>query len=168
MNFLEKDLEDIIWESDNQKLSERGLPINGKLIRQLNISGYGVADLVEWQIIKKPYVGRVLEVTIYELKKDKIGIFALMQSISYARGIQRYLWCKLDNLEFIINIVLIGSSIDKSGSFCYFPDLICNDNSYGSLGNISYYTYDYKIDGIYFDSKYGYYSSTEKFGGYNG
>lgn len=167
MNFLEKDLEDIIWESDKEKLDERGLPVYSKLIRQLNIKGYGVADLVGWSIERYPY-GRILNVTIYELKKDKIGISALMQSISYARGIQRYLKNRLKNLEFTINIVLIGSSVDTSGAFCYIPDLICNDYSYGQLNTIQYYTYEYKIDGIYFKEQYGYYSSTEKFGGYNG
>jgi hypothetical protein len=30
MHFLEKDLENIIWESDNEKLRERGFFINGK------------------------------------------------------------------------------------------------------------------------------------------
>ena len=167
MNFLEKDLEDIIWESDKEKLDQRGLPIYGKLIRQLNIKGYGIADLVEWSIQKDPY-SRTLNVTIYELKKDKIGISALMQSIYYARGIQRYLEFRLKNLKFTINIVLIGSSLDLTGSFCYLPDLICNDCSYGLLNTIQYYTYDYKIDGIYFEQSYGYISLSEEFGGYNG
>lgn len=167
MSFLEKDLENIIWESDKEELSERGLPIYGKLIRQLNIKGYGVADLVEWDIEKYPY-GKILNITIYELKKDKIGISALLQSISYARGIQRYLNKRLKNLQFTINIVLVGSSVDTKGSFCYLPDLMCNEYSYGMLNSIQYYTYDYKIDGIRFKESYGYYSSTEEFGGKNG
>lgn len=167
MNFLEKHLEDIIWESDKEELYERGFPIRGKLIRQLNIKGYGIADLVGWFIDRAPD-GRTLHVTIYELKKDKIGISAFLQSISYARGIQRYLESKLNNLKFKIHIVLVGSSVDTKGSFCYLPDLICSYNSYGALSTIEYYTYDYKIDGIHFYEHSGYISSTEEFGGYNG
>ena len=52
MKFFEKDLEEIIYLSDKDKLSDRGLYLNGKLKRQLRIGNYGVADLIEY---KRPY-----------------------------------------------------------------------------------------------------------------
>ena len=48
MKFLEKDLEQIIFESGRDSLRERGLSISGKLLRQLRIGNYGIADLVEF------------------------------------------------------------------------------------------------------------------------
>ena len=46
MKFLEKDLEEIIFETSNKELNERGLFVYGKKYRQLRIGNYGVADLV--------------------------------------------------------------------------------------------------------------------------
>ena len=46
MRFLEKDLEQIIHESGMDQLNERGLPIDGKMFRQMRIGNYGIADLI--------------------------------------------------------------------------------------------------------------------------
>ncbi len=40
MKFLEKDLEQIIYSADKELLAQRGLEINGTLIRQLRIGNY--------------------------------------------------------------------------------------------------------------------------------
>ena len=45
MTFLEKDLEQIIFETPKEKLQEKGLVIKGKLLRQIKIGNYGIADL---------------------------------------------------------------------------------------------------------------------------
>ena len=44
MNFLEKNLEDIIFETDNVDLRKRDLFIFGKKKRQVRIGNYGTCD----------------------------------------------------------------------------------------------------------------------------
>lgn len=174
MDFLEKDLEEIIFYGERDELKNRGLDINGKVYRQLNIGSYGRADLVSFErsyeyeyiptgeIDKKTGGWNFLEekerklvFTVYELKKDVIDIDTLLQAIGYCRGIKRYI---TDNRNFPFyvdfKIVLIGRKISLSSSFCYFEDL---------FKNIEFYTYQYKIDGIYFKKERGYKLSEEGF-----
>jgi hypothetical protein len=147
MRFLEKDLEQIISETGMDLLNERGLPIDGKLFRQLKIGNYGIADLVTLQrpfIEHLPKVGKYQHngvITIYELKKDKISIGAFLQAIKYARGIQSYLIDRGKLHLYDIKIVLIGHEIDKLGSFCFIPDI---------FENVQFFTYDYTINGLNF------------------
>lgn len=177
MTFLEKDLEEIIYESFNKdsgkELKARGLPIYGKIKRQLKIGNYGIADLVtfekDYDYIQEPlyqvddvnnktagvfhtYVEPKPIITIYELKKDKIGISAFLQAIRYAKGIKRYL-NKYDTY-FEIRIVLIGKEIDISGSFPYLVDI---------FENIEFYTYKYEVDGLKFYNINGCYLIEEGF-----
>ena len=72
MKFLEKNLEDIIWEASNEKLQERGLNISGKKLRQLRIGNYGIADLVTFDrdYYHTEYLHPFLNITVYELKKN--------------------------------------------------------------------------------------------------
>jgi len=156
MNFLEKDLEQIIYESDRELLEKKGLYIGGKLLRQVRIGNYGVADLVSvsrdvevnyncTRLI--PY----LEITVYELKKDKIGISAFLQALGYVKGISDYFERRNINRNVRYNIVLIGSSLDTNSSYAYLSDFVCSDRL--SLVN---YVYSYDINGIKFKSKEGY------------
>ena len=87
MKFLEKDLEDIIWESDNIKLRKRGLSINGIKKRQLKIGNYGIADLVTCYKSINDFNNGLI-VTVYELKKEKAGISAFLQALRYCKGIK--------------------------------------------------------------------------------
>lgn len=162
MTFLEKDLEQIIYESGRDLLEEKGLSIEGKLYRQLRIGNYGIADLVS---ISKPfYIGKKEDesllimpgtITIYELKKEKIGISALLQALSYSRGIQRYLE-KKDKLNlFEIQITLIGKELDTTGNFCFIPNLFRQ--------KIKFFTYLYNINGIEFQYQYDYSLKNEGF-----
>ena len=55
MDFLEKDLEDIIWDASKTNegrsiLSKRGLDIEGKMFRQVSLAEYGRIDLASVQI----------------------------------------------------------------------------------------------------------------------
>ena len=119
MEFLEKDLEEIIFEADRNDLIERGLNIRGKLFRQLKIGNYGIADLVEVSRFRKDgwHEGSQIEprlfITVYELKKDKIGISAFLQALGYLKGIRQYLRVRKPNIEFILHIVLIGREMTK-------------------------------------------------------
>lgn len=171
MNFLEKNLEDIIYDTDNKFLNERGLPISGKKYRQFRLGGYGVADLIT--VNKTTYVydhkyeddmptiHRHTDITIYELKKENIQLNALLQCVGYAKGVARF----LNHLDILnkyedsinIRIVLIGKNIDTSDNFCYIPDV---------FHNVSFYTYDYQFDGISFNKHDGYKLTTPYFKNY--
>jgi hypothetical protein len=94
MDFLEKNLEQIIYESDTDILSERGLVIYGKLIRQVQIGGYGIADLIEYERPRfDKSVGRIIKghINILELKKNYVDCGTFLQAIKYLKGISRYL-----------------------------------------------------------------------------
>ncbi len=168
MKFLENDLEEIIYTSGRDVLEERGLPIYGTLKRQLRIGNYGVADLVEFI---RPFhyespVGNLFHkgtITIYELKKEQIGISAFLQSLNYLKGIRSYLEKRGTLDKYYINIVLIGRNIDTSGSFCFIPELIKLDNSSDEYGEIQFYTYKYEIDGLRFNEECGYSLKNEGF-----
>jgi hypothetical protein len=156
MYLLETDLEEIIFYSDRQELSERGLDVKGELRRQLRIGNYGVADLVSFERAyidftkKRPF----LHVTIYELKKDKIGISAFLQAVKYSKGIKSYLKRRKPDMLTSFSIVLIGSDVDNSGSMCYLPDLLDHTLSttipLGNLCNVDFYEYKYNLKGVNF------------------
>lgn len=152
MTFLEKNLEDIIWESDNEKLQERGLPIEGKKFRQLRIGNYGIADIITVQKCRSWVTSQsYLKITIYEFKKEKVGISAFLQAIKYAKGIQSYM-SKRKITEFTLDIVLCGNKIDKQSDYIYICDLFYNDfNQYTKIQTVKNYEYNYDIDGISFE-----------------
>lgn len=160
MNFLEKDLEEIIFSSSRQELESRGLYIgnNAKLFRQKKIGNYGIADLIE---VNKPYYHSVMKqickgsINVIELKQEKIGISAFLQALGYLKGIKRYLESKGHDDLFNYEITLIGKTIDLNSSYVYLYEFTneyfentINDNSSLIVKN---YLYKYKIDGIYFD-----------------
>lgn len=168
MQFLERDLEDIIFESDRKSLSDRGLRMYGKKLRQVRIGNYGIADLITINrykqndiyfddydkngnpMYKDDYLP-ILKISVYELKKDSIGIETFLQAVRYVKGIQRYLKSRSFSFEVIFNIVLIGKSLNQSTSFSYFPEVINSDDF-----NLELYTYDYRIDGLHFESHSGF------------
>jgi hypothetical protein len=157
MEFFEKDLEEIIFLSDKEELSERGLFIEGNLKRQLRIGHYGIADLVE---TKRP---RVLTgggfkkglITVYELKNNKIGVSTFFQALNYLKGIQSYI--RLRGFEGFFNykIILIGRHFDRDSSFCYLPEIfpkpeIHYESCYDNRTYVELYTYSYSLLGINF------------------
>jgi len=174
MTFLEKDLEEIINETPSETLRKRGLYFYGKTYRQLRIGNYGIADLVTIDKcydfnteIDRPFeIDGVIEaiaytevipklfVTVYELKKEKIGISAYLQALRYVRGIESYLDKRNFKQEIEFKIVLIGKELDTSGSFCFIPNF--NEN-------VEFYTYDYKVNGIIFKQESGYLLNNEGF-----
>ena len=162
MEFLEKDLEEIIYLSDKDKLQERGLYLTGKLKRQLRIGNYGIADLIE---IQKPYYHKKRFykgcINILELKKDKIGVSTFFQALNYLQGIKTYLeQRKLDHL-FNYKITLIGKTIDTNGSFVFLSNIFdsevfdCDVSDHHKV-KIELFTYKYEIDGLEFLQIYDY------------
>lgn len=163
MNFLEKDLETIIYDSNKKKLEERGLRLTGKLIRQLRIGNYGISDLVE---VNSDYLNgyRYLDINVIEIKKDEINLNTFLQALGYAKGIQKYLEDVRDFYRYTLRITLIGRLLDKSNNFLYLTDLInSNTPDLGSINSVSYYTYSYELEGLKFTGEYGYYLTNDGF-----
>lgn len=171
MKFLEKNLEQIIFDSNKKQVQERGLVINGKLLRQLRIGNYGIADLIEHQ---RPYyhegMGEMIkgEITVYELKQEKVGVSAFLQALGYVKGIDSYLSKRGINDKYNYNIVLIGSETDKSSSVVYLSDLMGQKvyetkMNHDSVLTFTIYNYEYRLDGIYFKEDYGYSLTNEGF-----
>ena len=157
MKFLEKELEQIIWESDKTQLENRGLSLYGTLYRQKPIGNYGIADIIQVEKAyskNKPY----LIIDVLELKQEKIGISAFLQAVRYAKGIQSYLeGRKVKN--YTLNIKLIGKELDMSGSICFLPDLIDVNKkilNFGKLNSVKFITYEYRLNGLMFKEEKGY------------
>lgn len=162
MNFLEKDLEEIIYLSDRDKLSDRGLHDYGKFYRQLRIGNYGIADIISVQkpfyhpYFKQKYKGCI---TVYELKKDKISVSSFFQAIGYLKGIKTYLEKRNKEQLFNYKIVLIGKEIDLSSTVVYLPSLFNMDLGEinvdsESRTSIDIYKYNYGIEGLEFHDCY--------------
>lgn len=147
MGFLESDLEEIISNASRKDLAKRGLKIDGKLLRQVRIGNYGVADLisVKRHHYNDPYQ---LHITIYELKKDKVGISTYLQALRYLKGIRRYLEYRNFEYKYHIKIVLIGKTWDEFSIFSYFSEYL---NDYMQWDSLDVFTYSYNIDGISFN-----------------
>ncbi|MGI4736305.1 MAG: hypothetical protein ACRYG7_14100 [Janthinobacterium lividum] len=142
MNFLEKDLETIIWENPAYCYS-RGLHLptgGGMRWRQLNLAPYGVADLVYISISEGP----TLSVTIIECKRDVVDLAAYGQACRYQTALSAYLpalCVNYDSLEF--RRVLIGRQVSTKQEFLH---ILAADS------NTDVYTYSYAYDGIQFQS----------------
>ena len=163
MKFLEKDLEQIIYEADTDSLNEKGLFVTGKCYRQLRIGGYGVADLVYvdrpayCKSAKRHMNGKI---TIIELKKDKVSVSSFFQALNYVKGIQRYLEKRrpINDHLFHFEICLIGKEVDKNSSLVYLPDIFGKEllEFDETQTIVTLYEYDYTFNGINFNSLNGY------------
>lgn len=153
MNFLEKDLETIIWEQ-YEACQQRGLRINfapfeqGKRIRQMNLMPLGIADLVS--IYYDPIFNECW-LQVIECKRGKVTGDTYLQAKRYMAALEEL----LQNTDLIgahtikvhTTIVLIGASVDTSTSLIH---TIATDRSCLT------YTYSYGVDGIRFDDKSNY------------
>lgn len=154
-NFLEKDLEQILFETDQSRFTKRGLSVfkYEKIFRQVNFGGYGIADLITVLSIPKEEalyrsgenVNRGFIITIYELKQKQINISSLLQASRYFKAIIEVLeFFDISKSHIEYRVCLIGSTIDTSNEFIYLTDL---------FPNLSVFTYSYKFDGIYFERR---------------
>jgi hypothetical protein len=162
MKFLEKDLEEIIYNQLKSKegckaLLGKGLmcSVADKTFRQLRIGNYGITDIVNYY---KPIVitdGEHSEiesnhyVNVIELKKDSVSLSAFIQGVRYCKGIKRFFNKKGYNLH--LSLTLIGSKVDMGSDIIYLPDLIDSVDF-----DVQLYTYSYEIDGLKFEEHRGY------------
>lgn len=144
MQFLEKDLEEIIYSTPQELLNKRGLPIKyDKILRKVDLKGYGVADIITIYCTNNQMGMRCIVVTIYELKQNKLNINTLLQVFRYMKAIKHYSdTCNIENTDVYIKGVIIGNSIDENLDFCFSLD---------QIKNFSAFTYKYSFEGIYFD-----------------
>ena len=137
-------MEDIIYDNAQSPeglklLNQRGLLINGKMFRQVELGDNGRADLISVRYIPQ---NDYLDIIVYELKKECITVNALMQAARYVTALRSHGfdsgdWCS----EIGFRICLIGDSIDKNGDFAFL---------YNELNDVEIYTYEFKLSGIYF------------------
>lgn len=149
MNFLEKDLENIVEETlihNFDFLSERGLDFLGFLgrpiivKRQLRIGNYGIADIVTLHRTKDG-----IHILVWELKKGDINIGAVSQSYRYSRGIERYLRGRFsrDSVFNYVKVcrVVIGRDVYIDDEYCYLLN---------KFESTLLYEYCYDLDGLTF------------------
>ncbi len=157
MDFLEKNLEDIIFETDNKTLHSRGLFIEGKKRRQIRLGNYGIADIITHRIkrtyLSENYTEPSLLFNVLELKKDKIDAGTLLQATRYCKGLERYIQQRKPLLDLEFKVTLIGKEVCHS-DFIYLADI---------MHNLNVYTYKYEFDGIRFRNESRYFLSEEGF-----
>lgn len=144
MNFLEKDLETIIWEN-YEACEAKGLRIgfnayqNGLRFRQMNLMPYGIADLIN--VYFNPYTDQCW-VQVIECKKDRIDAATYLQAKRYGTAIgEVFLQMGLVTSMPILSYVLVGSKVDASGEMAH---VISQDKTCQS------FTYKYGVNGIEF------------------
>lgn len=152
MDFLERDLEDIIYnalqsEDGYDFINERGLdicysPDHFICKRQLKIGNYGIADLVTLS----RYTQGGLYIEVIELKKGEVNVDTYLQANRYITGIKRYVERFHPKLRVVYSVTLIGRHINR-GDWVYIID---------QVENLKVLTYKYDIDGIRFESHSGY------------
>lgn len=158
MKFLEKDLEQIIFETSNRELRIRGLTIFGKKYRQLRIGKYGITDIIS---ISRPiftpsdgvYNGchERLVITVLELKKENVSISTFLQAVRYCKGIESYIKdFRGSKIKIGFNIKLIGLKISKS-DMIYLESFLYSHNF-----NLEFYKYSYNVDGLKFFNEKNY------------
>jgi hypothetical protein len=166
MEFLEKDLEQIIYETSSDLLESKGLEVCGKRYRQLRIGAYGIADLVTVELTNYLiHQGSklCLIITVYELKKERAGISAFLQAVRYVKGISQYLNKRnLFNitLNVFYKIVIIGKEIEINSDYIFLTDFLYYDypNSLqvGRLIDLNNYSYRIDINGLQFKHECNY------------
>lgn len=164
MNILEKDIEDLVF--DSLKLNKKDLLIKRGFWslnkyeifdRQLDLGSYGRLDMIgigynrhHQEIGSK----KTLKIGVFELKKAEINLSTYMQAARYCKGLQRLVEDQFPDYFLEFEVILIGTSIDtKAEGFIYLPDLI---------SNLSIYTVKLDLEnGITFKSESGYKLSNE-------
>jgi hypothetical protein len=139
MDFLEKDLEEILYTSNMYEVQSRGLDLfpYDRIYRQVPIGNYGIADLIT---VEKAF-GRY-QVLVYELKNKTINAASFWQVVRYMRGIKHFLSRTKMSQKFIVKGVLLAREVELSGEVCYLP-MIQSD--------IFLYTYQYELSGMRFN-----------------
>jgi hypothetical protein len=154
MKFLEKNLEDIIYQHPAE-CYHRGLNIlapgqSVQLLRQVPLGPYGTADLVSVIVNLSPVYApweesykRCITVRVIECKLGEINAAAYLQAKRYITALKLMLEEYNDrHTEYVFETVLIGRNVDTDSDFIY---------QYMDDDGCTVYTYDYGFDGISFE-----------------
>jgi hypothetical protein len=159
MDVLEKDIEDMIFNAAKSEIGqrilvERGLIVTGKMYRQVNLKGYGIADLVTVTPFHlkggKVSSGRekgqntYVLISVYELKRGPVNYAALAQAARYKTAIEELITKTHPNINAAVNIMLIGSEVDDALDFKYVLNL---------LPEVRVYTYRFGLTGLWFEAQ---------------
>lgn len=130
-NFLEKSLEDIIYEN-NDEIHSRGLSkFKNTTFRQFELPSGKKIDLITYSLFRGS-----ISVDIYELKKEQIDTATVYQLYNYAH---EFLGMVSDEFQIVnIKLVLVGKA--------YQPISILEAVNLP----IEIYTYEYAMTGIVF------------------
>lgn len=135
----EKQLEDLIWdaytqEGGDKKLAERGLTLQGYMLRQYKLQDGTIPDLIT---IDVDFFGYPF-IQIIELKKDGIGFDTLEQAFGYWVKFREIIWIEfgkpkgLEKFDFFqkirCEIILIGSSL-SSNTLAFLGDSFSNPDT---------------------------------------
>lgn len=171
MKFLEKDLEEVIFNASYEDLQDRGLDyVYPMRKRQLKIGNYGIADIVSMQhwkdwdynenLNKYELVNTGINISIVELKLDNISISSFLQGLRYAKGVARYVEKRgiFRRYPVLYQLTIIGRSIDLQSDLVYLPEFMECDLK------LSLMTYDFDLkNGLTFTTHEGYVLSDEGF-----
>lgn len=148
-NFLEKDLETIIWENF-VRCEGKGLNIDqaffqhGMRYRQLNLAPYGIADLI---YVRYSASQKSWHILVVELKRGKIDLAAYQQAKRYQTALHVLLRKSREatgqeSVPLVFSTILIGSEVETNGDFVYVYNY-----DFGCRA----FTYSYGFDGIAFE-----------------
>jgi hypothetical protein len=147
MNFLEKDLEGIIFDSFGclrvkESLINRGLEFLDSedrylyCKRQLNIKGAGIADLVFFQ--RNPYERDHIHFHVLELKRGAVDNKSVFQCNRYVEGISKYLESR--GIKYTQSATVIGDRVSTN----------FRKTEIDNIGYIETMYYTYNFNGILF------------------
>lgn len=139
MRFLERNLENIIW-NDLPSCLDRGFGLEpfDRRYRQLSIGSVGIADLIYLSVEDAQ-----VDIQIVECKKEVVNLATYGQACRYELALREaFSHHKMNEQELCLSKVLVGQKVDERGDFW---SVIASDPT------VSVFTYDYNSDGIHFE-----------------
>lgn len=157
MIIPEKEIERIMYSQEFQDVFENGLDVydHDIVIRQLSMGSYGKADLVGLKFYTNDSgVLEMIDVTIYELKKEFVSYKELCQVQKYLYALSKLLWedSRYKGIDINFSTVLIGHNFDvKSVEFMATAAelrirLFIYDSTHKGIIFKRIHTHDYKPD----------------------
>jgi hypothetical protein len=148
MDFLEKDLEAIIWEYAPE-CEARGFSIlqmehfsQGRRFRQMQLGPYGIADLVH--VYYNPHINQFW-IQVIECKRNKVNAETYLQAKRYVSAVKDAVFSSdMPVCKIATSVILVGASVDTSSPLAH---VIANDPDCHT------YTYKYAVDGIHFEDQ---------------
>lgn len=167
MDFLEQNLEDIVFDAPYLAISQRGIDEymeDAHTYRQLCLGAYGRSDIIQFKRCSEVIQGRVspyLNINVIELKKDNIDQNTFFQAVKYCKGILEFIRHRSpkSSIRCKFHIILIGKIIVHS-EYDYLQELLGEQNEL----TIDIYKYQYGFDGISFNRHFGHYLANSGFG----